>query len=160
MPAAKHNDVPHCHVRYADALGQVQQQVAPLFTTPPTPLPVTRVPEEVAANNMLHDRILSCRLIRQHLKLTQKHVQLQTAAAGMVSKKCARSVASSSTLKRPVSGITRWAATTGDPRWSRCFCQCLISSFHSVHTLSSMPVMVMKNVHSEALGDFMLNKAI
>ena len=37
MLAAKHNDVPHCHVHYADGLGQVQQQAAPPSLPPPPP---------------------------------------------------------------------------------------------------------------------------
>jgi len=57
---------------------------------------------------------MSCRQTRQPLKLMQKRVQFQTAAAGMGNKRYARSVASSLILKRPVSGIIRWVVTTGE----------------------------------------------
>lgn len=56
---------------------------------------------------------MSCRQTKRPLKLMQKLVQLQTAAAGMGNKKYARSVASSSIPKRLVSGIIRWVAITG-----------------------------------------------
>ncbi len=88
-----------------------------------------------------------CRQTRQHLKQMQKRVQFQIAAAGMGSKRYARSVASSSILKRPVSGIIRWVAITGGTVRG---CQPLQSAAHmpacSACTFNDVPILVLQLV--------------